>query len=277
VIDDIADSFDYKNKYAIIQYLKDIANVDNFYQIILTHNFDFLRTIVSRGVVGREQCFYANKSKIRIELTLADYVMNPFVNVWKSGLSSSIPMLVASIPFARNIAEYALGDKSDEYLALTSLLHLKDGSEDITIGMLNESLEKIFPKQGVHSTLPANDKVIEIIEEAATKYGDRSLKLEDKIVLSIAIRLSAERFSINNISDKKILGDIVKKNNPTSKLIEAYKAQGGSDKDKISVLDDVLLMTPENIHLNAFMYEPIIDLGDDELKGLYNKSQEVLV
>ncbi|MFO0704840.1 MAG: hypothetical protein U0517_02585 [Candidatus Andersenbacteria bacterium] len=41
IVDDIADSFDYKNKYAIVEYLKDISEDDNFFQIILTHNFDF--------------------------------------------------------------------------------------------------------------------------------------------------------------------------------------------------------------------------------------------
>jgi hypothetical protein len=35
------------------------------------------------------------------------------------------------------------------------------------------------------------------------------------------------------------------------------------------VIDSVLLMTPENIHLNAFMYEPIVDMADDHLKKLY--------
>ncbi|MGH7616102.1 MAG: phage infection protein, partial [Gemmatimonadaceae bacterium] len=50
VVDDIADSFDYKNKYAIIQYLKDIAEENCFRQLILTHNFDFFRTVQSRFV-----------------------------------------------------------------------------------------------------------------------------------------------------------------------------------------------------------------------------------
>lgn len=44
VVDDIADSFDYKNKYAIIQYLQDVSEDPLFRQIILTHNFDFFRT-----------------------------------------------------------------------------------------------------------------------------------------------------------------------------------------------------------------------------------------
>jgi hypothetical protein len=37
------------------------------------------------------------------------------------------------------------------------------------------------------------------------------------------------------------------------------------------MLDQVNLMTPENIHINSFMYEPILDLGDDHLKDLYRK------
>jgi hypothetical protein len=30
-------------------------------------------------------------------------------------------------------------------------------------------------------------------------------------------------------------------------------------------------MTPENIHLNSFMYEPILDMGIVELENLYDK------
>ena len=50
VFDDIADSFDYRNKYAIIQYLMDIADEPQFKQLILTHNFDFFRTVHTRFV-----------------------------------------------------------------------------------------------------------------------------------------------------------------------------------------------------------------------------------
>ena len=48
IIDDIADSFDYQNKYAIAEYLKEISNTSFFYSIILTHNFDFFRTLKNR-------------------------------------------------------------------------------------------------------------------------------------------------------------------------------------------------------------------------------------
>ena len=43
VVDDLADSFDYKNKYAIIEYLKEISQDGLFSLIMMTHNFDFFR------------------------------------------------------------------------------------------------------------------------------------------------------------------------------------------------------------------------------------------
>ena len=40
---------------------------------------------------------------------------------------------------------------------------------------------------------------------------------------------------------------------------------------EIDIIDEVNLITPENIHLNAFMYEPLIDISDWTLKNLFNK------
>ena len=34
----------------------------------------------------------------------------------------------------------------------------------------------------------------------------------------------------------------------------------------------VLLITPENIHLNSFMYEPILDMSDEHLRCLYTET-----
>jgi hypothetical protein len=48
IFDDIADSFDYKNKYAIVEYLNELNQGSIFKSIILTHNFDFYRTVGSR-------------------------------------------------------------------------------------------------------------------------------------------------------------------------------------------------------------------------------------
>src|SRR5215217_5518909 len=48
IFDDVADSFDYKNKYAIIEYIRDLHSSEKFKSLILTHNFDFYRTLASR-------------------------------------------------------------------------------------------------------------------------------------------------------------------------------------------------------------------------------------
>ena len=47
-----------------------------------------------------------------------------------------------------------------------------------------------------------------------------------------------------------------------------------SDKEK-KLFDQVVLMTPENIHLNAFMYEPIIDTSVYHLIDLYEELQKL--
>jgi hypothetical protein len=57
--------------------------------------------------------------------------------------------------------------------------------------------------------------------------------------------------------------------NQTQALFQAYKSRGHGTPDSLRALDDVVLMTPENIHVNSFMYEPIIDLSDTALRDLY--------
>ncbi|GAA7482059.1 hypothetical protein MMM103_07370 [Helicobacter pylori] len=54
VFDDISDSFDYRNKYAIIEYLNDLQECKQFKLLVMTHNFDFYRTLASRLNIPRE-------------------------------------------------------------------------------------------------------------------------------------------------------------------------------------------------------------------------------
>jgi wobble nucleotide-excising tRNase len=97
ILDDIADSFDYKNKYAIIEYLKDILESDNFLMIILTHNFDFFRTVHSRLTIDRgSNCLMSMKTSTNVELIKAEY-FNPF-HYWRKHLKENTKILIASIP-----------------------------------------------------------------------------------------------------------------------------------------------------------------------------------
>ena len=272
IIDDIADSFDYKNKYAIIEYLKEIANSNNFYQIILTHNFDFYRTTYGRLGIPRNKRLQSTKNKNGIELKEIKY-QNDVFKTWLQNIAiGNVEQAIALIPFIRNIAEYTLGDTSDEYKKLTSLLHVKSETSSILfndfISIIKQTLSNsVLPNKIL---LDKDAKILESIYNAADQIEintDETLELEKKIILSIAIRLKSEEYMIGNINDPTFVDEISK--NQTSVLMEKYQEKFPNNRKAINILRRVNLMTPENIHLNSFMYEPILDMSNEHLKVLY--------
>jgi hypothetical protein len=267
IIDDIADSFDYKNKYAIIEYLRDISIYSGFNQIILSHNFDFFRTVCSRLDMGRQQKLHTIKSNEEVKLVEEKYQNNPFIE-WKKNLASDNAMLIASIPFVRNVAEYSGDD--DGYKKLTSLLHHKSDTPDIKISDL-ENIHKNILRDQDDLTLPNGDKsVLTLIFEEADKISALSeeiIDLEGKIVLSLAIRLKAESYMILEISDPDFVNNIT--STQTYALYKKYIELFEDKTHEIELFNKVNLMTPENIHLNSFMYEPILDMSNVALINLY--------
>jgi len=268
VIDDIADSFDYKNKYAIIQYLKDIAEEPGFYQIILTHNFDFFRTINSR-FIDYSHCLMALKSIDGISLEQATGIRNPFVNDWKPNFFTDPKKKIASIPFMRNIIEYTRGDKDPDFIKLTSLLHWKSDSTSVTEKDLDAIYDSVFCTTGAGAN--GTSLVIDVIQREAEKClkASAGINFENKIVLSIAIRIAAEKFMVGKIKDAKFAESI--ESNQTPKLLTKFMELFPHDVDTIETIQRVVLMTPENIHLNSFMYEPILDMSDEHLRNLYKE------
>ncbi len=271
IVDDIADSFDYKNKYAIIEYLHDMLDEDVFYQIILTHNYDFYRTVNGRLELGGAK-FHIIKTKEAISLEEDKMYKEPF-NKWKDLINDSDKreFLVAMIPFVRNLAEYC--GRAEDESKLTSLLHIKKDTNAITVkslftlinGILNRNDDVTHPDQNAL----AKD-VIFLVADQISKDTAISVELEKKIALSIAIRLKAEEYLIKKISDDAFVENINK--NQTAKLIREYKKKHlntSSEAAAIKIIERVNLMTPENIHLNSFMYEPILDLSNEHLKQLY--------
>jgi len=106
IIDDLADSFDYKNKYAIVQYLDEIINCGSFLVIILSHNFDFFRTIQSRLRIPRGSTYMILIDNLKLELKPSEY-LNPskFIKIWKSKYHEDPKIFVSLIPFVRNLIE----------------------------------------------------------------------------------------------------------------------------------------------------------------------------
>lgn len=303
IVDDIADSFDYKNKYAIIEYLNEISKFNDFYMIILSHNFDFYRTISSRLDIERENKFHAIKINDEIKVEPEHYQNKPF-DIWKEVMKtkkhyrqsySSVDAkkhILALIPFVRNLIEYSGVDSQvntfttidEDKLLLTNLLHLKNDTQNIPFQHLKEIYGKYLGKDDFDSSIDLNnDKVYDyFIDIADNHISDDDIKLENKIILAIAIRLKAEEFMKTQIQSstetftwKNASGNQVDfltyintKGTQTRELFKGFN-QIGQNED-IKVLESVNIMTPENIHLNSFMYEPLLDMDIVELKKLYD-------
>ena len=268
VIDDIADSFDYQNKYAIIQYLKDISEDGLFKLLIMTHNFDFFRTLNSR-FIAYSKCLMASKNEGGITLAQAVGIKNVFANDWKADFFIDGKKKIASIPFLRNIVEMTTGEADPHYSALTAMLHWKEGSDAITVSQLDDINNSICKTD--KASADPNKLIYQLVEEEAEAClgAEVGMNLENKIVLAIAIRVGAERFMIDRIADPAFVAAITE--NQTHVLIEKFKELFPLDQEILTTLDQVALMTPENIHVNSFMYEPIVDMSDDHLRKLYRK------
>ncbi|MEA5465221.1 hypothetical protein [Leptothoe sp. PORK10 BA2] len=266
LVDDIADSFDYKNKYAIVEYLKDISELANFCSIFLTHNFDFHRTISGRLGIPRENRLFAVKNGCNLSLAQEKYQNNPF-NHWKENFCDE-KFIISAIPFVRNLAEYC--GWHDEFTKLTSLLHLKSDTKSISIKELNTIYAAILKDKSDLALANPDKIVIDLIHEISEvilSEVDEAAELESKIILSIAIRLNSEEFMINKIADQSFVDSIT--SNQTIKLLKRFRTDYPSEIEAVKLLEQVNLMTPENIHINSFMYEPILDMAPRHLKDLY--------
>ncbi len=269
-MDDIADSFDYQNKYAIIHYLKEISENGLFKLVIMTHNFDFFRTLEGR-FVRYPFCLMASRNPNGITLAKATGIRNVFANDWKLHFFDDPKKKVAAIPFLRNLVEMTTGESDPHYSELTSMLHWKPDTATIKVAQL-DSIYNAICNATNNSSEPTKLIYDLIIEQANTCLGVAAgLNLENKIVLAIAIRMIAEKFMVTKIADMSFYQSITA--NQTQVLVTRFKKDFRSEVDSVRIVDQVALMTPENIHVNAFMYEPIVDMSDDHLRKLY---QEVM-
>jgi len=266
VVDDIADSFDYQNKYAIIQYLKDINEDGLFRQIILTHNFDFFRTLESR-FVGYPGCLMASKTGTQVTLIKAAGIRNVFANDWKPNFFSDDRKKLASICFLRNLIEMTRGEADPDYLVLTSMLHVRQDSDLLTVGVLDNIYNSLCGTKGKSANVKAS--IHDLLDHEATGCltAQTGINLENKIVLAMATRIAAEKFMLSEIADPAFAASI--SSNQTQALIAKFKRTKSNNTAASGTLDKVSLMTPENIHVNSFMYEPILDMSEEHLKRLY--------
>ncbi|QJW28694.1 hypothetical protein [Helicobacter pylori] len=264
VFDDISDSFDYKNKHAIIEYLNDLQECGQFKLLVMTHNFDFYRTLASRLNIPREQIKMIRKNDAREIIFKNGGYLKSFIECIRN--SKEDKNFFALIPFVRNLIEYTRpqADKDNDYIKLTNCLHMKKDTETIKIQDISKIFDSVFgterkkrniEKDGSKLYLQA---IYDIAEEICNDENRNHIELQNKIIFSIAIRLKAEEWMLN-----KLKQGFEPKKNQTRELYDATK-KGLSDYEK-RIIQKVLMITPENIHINSFMFEPILDTSLDHL------------
>ena len=277
IMDDVADSFDYKNKYAILEYMYDILQHGSFKLMILTHNFDFYRTAVSRLKIN--SVFFANRKNDRIlelgqGLWKEDILKNKIIKKAHDNDRSFISL----IPFARNIIEYSKGQSSPEFSLLTACLHDKDNSATLTKGEIYDCMKPHLMDLRDMEAIERDKYYIDTLSEATTDAITdlNEIEITNKLVLSIAIRIKAEKYIKSKLTEEQ-LRDVNLRKDQTGNLCNAFKKYYSALKPKECLLiNKVLMLTSENIHLNNFMFEPIVDMPIKHLKDLYNEVDHLL-
>ena len=147
---------------------------------------------------------------------------------------------------------------------------------------------------GVDNFNPSIDNTESVCHEiyiVADSITNSDVDLENKIILAIAIRHLAEKYMIqeinnysgelswktkrkqNNGSAQEFMNHVKTALNQTRELCTGFQQFG--DKEKVKIVEQVNIMTPENIHLNSFMYEPILDMDIVELIKLYQEVKNI--
>ncbi|KMT67412.1 ATP-binding protein [Helicobacter pylori] len=264
VFDDISDSFDYKNKYAIIEYLNDLQECRQFKFLVMTHNFDFYRTLASRLNIPREQIKMIRKNDSREIIFEDGGYLKSFIKCIRD--SKKDKDFFVLIPFVRNLIEYTSfqADKDSNYIKLTSCLHMKKDTKNIQIQDISKIFDSVFGTGRKKKKIEEDNSklyfkaIYDIAEEIYNDKNRNHIELQNKIIFSIAIRLKVEEWMLNKLNQ-----EFKSEKNQTRELYDATKKELTDDEKRI--IQKVLMITPENIHINSFMFEPILDISLDHL------------
>lgn len=281
IMDDIADSFDYQNKYAIIEYIKDISadKSNKFYMLVLTHNYDFYRTLSSRLSLFQPNLWMAERLvNGKVIINQGQYKGNIYTNAFINH-DDDDKIFISMIPFVRNLIEYTKGESDTDYITLTECLHRKANTQNITIEHLINIMTDFTQGKGIKRPKSV-DKIYDLIMQTANKIitetNPNQVLIENKVCLSIAIRHLAENYMHDKIiAAGKSEEDLVVSGNQTGKWTGMFK-KICPENNHYDIIERVNMMTPELIHINSFMFEPLIDMSIYHLIQLYKDCKEQL-
>lgn len=170
--------------------------------------------------------------------------------------------------------EYSQGGKSDDYILLTSCLHIKRlpiATDSISMSCIFDVYKRNLYGVSNKTIIFSSENYLEMLfnEAEAILSDDDEVNLSNKLVISIAIRLKTEQLLFNILTESQV-SEIKANRNQTGELVKIFKKYyGETNFDVCCLLDRVVMFTSENIHVNNFMFEPIVDISIYHLKQLY--------
>lgn len=202
----------------------------------------------------------------KIRINKGKYFEDVFKNVFVDNYTRK-RNFIGLIPFARNLFQYL--SNNDSYTYLTSCLHMKVNTSDVTVEDVHNQLIKVIPSKSNVELEFKEEKIIDLIFKESDliilNFEEHSVDLENKLVLSMACRLKAEIYMISQVGNAALseIDDF-----QTQKLYQLC-VEKQLDNNTLILLNRVNLITPEHIHVNSFMFEPLVDMSMNYLVDLY--------
>jgi hypothetical protein len=273
-------------------------NNQNIYLIILTHSFDLYRSIAN--IFQLTINYISNKTETETKIikitenTKNKTSINP-IKYWLE--LKNHKDFICSIPLIRNLLDYKKGDNSLQQ-TLNKVVHypLRDSQNNNTNNENHIALSvlytdiitylKLSPQHTIDGLdLKSNktfyDLVIKtadiiltpdnLIQESESTYFNTNL--QDKIIISIALRLLMEKKIIDKLEkDKKLKNNHdYYSHNQARTLVNELKKNYTLDPTTKGLIDIVNMISSNNIHINSFIYEPLIDINIEDLINRYTE------
>jgi hypothetical protein len=154
-LDDVVDSFDYGNRYAFIEYIKDMIEIDQSNVIVLTNNYDFFRSLKSRVHSLSGLAAHINKSSTVVIAKPTGFVFNTseVFNI------SNEHDLILALPFARELASY--NNRSNEFI---KYFHIKRGTKQLRLSGLIRKINRRYKRSKIAKSIDLSKKYLDSID-----------------------------------------------------------------------------------------------------------------
>jgi hypothetical protein len=290
ILDDVADSFDYKNKYALVMYLYDLIKDPSYQVIALTHSFDFFRTVMSLGKehISGLLAYKKDVQSIGSDVTLLAcneqvYSTLVAVNTWKN--SPSIKDGFAFLPVLRNLEQISRGKSScPSVMDLDSLMHYGPDTLRKTIADMENVFGEtnfglMYDRTTGRDDLPcpfftvsnsSSSYYASLRSEAkAIRPSMPETDLPSKIVLALYIRMACERMMVDLLTTAHILPppQSTRYSRGLQELVISNRLVSDQQEENI---EESLLIGDSFAHMNSFIDAPLVDVGPEQLMSLFD-------